>query len=96
MGSDDGRQSSHIRPGSRVVTSWRSQLLPSGSLKEIGEVGATFRVRAWKKTPAVAVEHLTDLDAAADQVLTCRVDVGDDEFQTLSGAGLGRGEALPE
>jgi hypothetical protein len=35
--SDVGPQASHILPGSRVVTSWRSQLLPSGSLKEAYE-----------------------------------------------------------
>jgi len=37
MGCDVGGQSSQARPGSRVVTSWRSQPLPSGSLKEAYE-----------------------------------------------------------
>jgi len=55
-----------------------------------------FRVRAWKKLAPVAVEHLADLDAAADEILTRRLDVGDDEFRTLSGAGRGCREALPE
>jgi hypothetical protein len=44
----------------------------------IREIRAAFRVRARKKLAPVAVEHLADLDAAADQVLTRRVDVGDD------------------
>jgi hypothetical protein len=35
------------------------------------------------------MEHLTDLDPAANDVLTRRVDVGDEQLQTLSGAGLG-------
>ena len=42
------------------------------------------------------MEHLADLDPAADEVLTSCVDVGDDQLKTLSGAGLGIGEALPE
>ena len=62
----------------------------------IREIGATFRVRARKKAPPVAVEHLADLDAAAGEVFTGCVDVGDDQLQTLSGAGLGCGEAVPE
>jgi hypothetical protein len=54
-----------------------------------------LRVRAWNRPP-VEVEELAHLDAAARQVLTRRVDVGDDELQTLSGTGLGCGDALPE
>jgi hypothetical protein len=51
--------------------------LPSGSLKEgIREVGATSRVRAGNDTPPVEEEHLTDLDAAADQSLGWRVICG--------------------
>jgi hypothetical protein len=42
----------------------------------IAEVGATLRIRARNKTPSVTVEHLTDLDAAADQSLGWRVICG--------------------
>src|SRR4029453_14221072 len=62
----------------------------------IREIGATFWIRAGKKTTPVAVEHLADLDAATDEVLARCVEVRDDQLQTLSGAGLGFGEALPE
>src|ERR1700751_5447911 len=34
QGSDVHRQSSHSRPGSRVLISWSSQALPSGSLND--------------------------------------------------------------
>ncbi len=46
----------------------------------IREVGATSRVRARNEATLVAVEHLTNLDAAADEVLTRRFDVGDDQL----------------
>jgi hypothetical protein len=62
----------------------------------IREIGATFRVRARKKLTPLAVEHLTDLDAAADEILARRVDVGDDQFHALSGAGRSCREALPQ
>jgi hypothetical protein len=62
----------------------------------VREVGATFQVRSRNKTPPIAVEHLADLDAAAEEVRTRRIDVGDDQLQTLSGARLGCGEALAE
>ncbi len=44
----------------------------------------------------VIVQHLGDRDAAADEVLTHRVDVVHDEHQVLSRATLGCDEALPE
>jgi hypothetical protein len=42
------------------------------------------------------VKQFADLDAAADEVLTRHVNVGDDEFQALSGSRLGIGDAFPE
>jgi hypothetical protein len=42
------------------------------------------------------VEHITDLNAAPDEVRTRGVNVRYDQLQTLSGARLGCGEALPE
>jgi hypothetical protein len=41
------------------------------------------------------VEQIADLNAAADEVVTRRVDVGDDQLQPLNGAGLVGGDALP-
>ena len=42
------------------------------------------------------MEQLADLDATADQVLTCRGDIGDSQFQALEGARLRRRDPLPE
>src|ERR1700739_3010984 len=61
----------------------------------IGLVRAALRVWSRNTSPS-EVEHLADLDAAADEIRTRSVDVGDDQQQALDGAGLICGEARPE
>ena len=58
-------------------------------------IGAAFRVRARNTAPG-QVEHLADRDAAADEVRARRVDVVYGQYQAPEGAGLARGDALPE
>ena len=77
------------RPGSRVLISCSSQLLPSGSLK----VAKVRRCRRPGPGPEAAgpprageVERLAHVDAAADEFRACRLDVGHDEIQVLEGA----------
>src|SRR3712207_9336868 len=43
-----------------------------------------------------AVERPADLHAATEQILASGLDVGDDEVQSLGGAGRGLGEVLTE
>src|SRR5882724_11916521 len=57
--------------------------------KQIGLVRADVRV-------AGAVEHLADLDAATEQLVAGGLDVGDDQVQSLGGAGCRRGHVLAE
>ena len=92
------------RPGSRAVTSCKSQVLPSGSLNG-GERGvAGGRARAATRPGAVGrnppgaseMEHLADLDAAAHQLVARSLDVGDDQVQVLGRAGRGRREVRAE
>ena len=73
-----------IRPGSRVVISWSSQRLPSGSSNEANEkYRTTFRVtprdarvlHSVIKWAAGVVEHLAHVDAAAYQVIADGVEV---------------------
>src|SRR5215470_10443552 len=45
---------------------------------------------------AIAVEHLTDLDASTKQLGASGLDVGDYEIEALSGAGCRRGYILAE
>ena len=81
------------RPGSRVVISWSSQPLPSGSLNVANEPyvapsGARPLTRPSKPTgePVAErsfVEYVAHLDAPADDLLAGRIDVGDDEVQAL-------------
>jgi hypothetical protein len=42
------------------------------------------------------MEYLGDLDAAAEQLVAGGIDVGDDQIQTLSGAGCCCGDVLAE
>ncbi len=42
------------------------------------------------------MEHLADLDAATEQLIAGRRDVGDDQVQALGGAGCSRGDVLAE
>ena len=46
----------------------------------IGEVGPTLRVRTGSEPGLVTVEQLAHLDAATNEVLTRRVDIGDDQL----------------
>ena len=79
------------------MISWSSHPLPSGSLNEAyAEYERRFRVGARDEARAGAVEHLADLDAAADQILTGRVDVVDRQVQPLSGARLAVVRPLPK
>ena len=43
-----------------------------------------------------AVEHLADVDAAADELVASRLDVGGDQLQALGGAGRGRSDPVAE
>ena len=88
-----------------VVISWSSQPLPSGSLKVANERRCRGRRRPapatrparWKRAPASAlVEHLAHLDAAREQFVTRRLDVGDDQVQALGRAGRGRRDVRAE
>ena len=56
------------------MTSWSSQPLPSGSLND-AYVKYERRSGPGPGNPRAAVEQLADLDAAADEVLTRRLDV---------------------
>ena len=49
-----------------------------------------------RDAPHVEVENVADLDSAADEVLTGRVNVGHDQHQALSRAGGGGGQPLAE
>ncbi len=77
------------------MISWRSQPLPSGSLNEVGLVGAPLAGPVPGQGPR-RVEDSADLGAAADEVRSRRVDVADREQQALSRSRLGCREALPE
>ena len=57
--------------------------------KQIGLVRAGVHV-------AGVVEHLADLDAATEQFVAGGLDVGDDQVQSLGGAGRRRGDVLAE
>src|SRR5687767_708509 len=59
-------------------------------------VGAALRVQARAGSVGAEVEEVTDLYAAADEVIPRRLDVRDDQLQALGGAGLGLGQAASE
>jgi hypothetical protein len=57
--------------------------------KQIGLVPASVHV-------AGVVEYVADLDAATEQLAAGGLDVGDDQVQSLGGAGDRRGDVLAE
>src|SRR5580698_9228767 len=60
----------------------------TGSSEQVGLVRAGIH--------ALVVEHLTDLDAAAEELAAGGRDVGDDQVQALSGAGCCSGDVPTE
>ena len=88
-------QASHTRPGSRVLTSCRTQPLRSGSLKFAdscrGDPAGRVRLGS-----AIEVIDLAHVDAATDQLGTRRGDVGDHEEQPLRRAGRRGRDAFAE
>ena len=75
------------------MTSWRIQLLPSGSLNvAVREVRAPRTVEA----RGLSNRYLADVDAATDEIVPGGVDVGYDEDQSLSRPRLGVRAALAE
>ena len=81
------------------MTSWTSHVLPSGIVE--GEerpvagalgVGAGLACLGWERR---AVPYITDADAAADEFVMGRFDVGDDKFP-LGRARRGRRESRTE
>ena len=76
------------------MTTWSSQPLPSGSLND---AYAKYERPSIDSKPGPALVHLADVDVAADEIVVPRgVDVLDREHQPVSGARLGRREALAE
>src|SRR3954447_8320539 len=96
-----------MRPGSRVVTSWSSQVLPSGSANVasgavarglVRYAGHSVRLAAGNELSARpdGVEDVADLRTVRRDLVAGGLDVGHDQVEPLGRTGLGGGDLRPE